>query len=228
MRRALSVIVGAFTALPASAGPWVREPGEGYARLALSHERLENLDGQRLDLYGEYGLTQDWTLTAKLEGVRYGEGFPSREGYRLTARRSLISWKNLRLAAEGGLVGGEALGGQGGCGTVGAELRLSSGGSLLIGERKSFVFVDIAQRQHEGCARSRLEAGLGTELSPRWSLTSQVWVEQASGDGASDSIKTEFALVRDLSRAELSLGWREEISSNFNEDAIVLAVAMRF
>jgi hypothetical protein len=105
---------------------------------------------------------------------------------------------------------------------------MSAGGNVTLRERQSFVFVDVAQREHGGCARSRLEAGIGQELAENWTILSQVWVEQASGDSASDSIKTEIALNRDIGSTTLGIGFREEVSNDFNENAVVIAVSSQF
>jgi hypothetical protein len=62
---------GAATSGVAEAAPWVREDGGWYARMLGAHDTLNGADGWRLDLYGEYGVTDKITLTLKSEAVTY-------------------------------------------------------------------------------------------------------------------------------------------------------------
>ncbi|MBI1254007.1 MAG: hypothetical protein GC196_06640 [Hyphomonas sp.] len=55
----------ATLASAASAAPWVRDEAGWYGRALLAHDTLGNANGWRSDLYAEYGLTKDWTVTGK-------------------------------------------------------------------------------------------------------------------------------------------------------------------
>jgi hypothetical protein len=43
----------------------VRDEGVWYGRALVAHDTLGDADGWRGDHYAEYGLTRDWTVTAK-------------------------------------------------------------------------------------------------------------------------------------------------------------------
>ena len=222
------VVLSSVAAPVAAARPWVRAPGGGYARLAVSAEEAGGLAARRVDAYAEYGLTAHWTLTAKAEGVVFDrDKGASREGYRLTMRRGLLREGPIRLAVEGGIVGGEAISGFGGCAEAGVEVRASVGGTWTVRGAPHFAFADIARRQHgEGCSRDRLEFGMGQALGEKWTLTSQFWLERGTGDARSD--KSEIALTRSQSWGQVSLAYRYEFSGLFDETAMVLAFSRDF
>lgn len=58
MLRIILLLVAVAAALPAAAGPWPRERGEGFVSFSASRDRHE--------VYGEAGLGRGWTASAKL------------------------------------------------------------------------------------------------------------------------------------------------------------------
>lgn len=222
-------LAGAGSAL---AGPWSRAPGETYVRAALAAEWVEGLEARRYDLYAERGLAPGWTLTAKAERVTFaGQADFDRDGYRLTLRREIWSPGPARLALEGGVVGGGAIGGFGACADTGGEIRLSAGTSWTVKARDRFAFVDLVRREHPGaCYRNRIEAGfgqsLGQSLGLRWSLVSQIWLERGSDDAVSDKVET--LLQVDTRAGTVGLAWRQEFSGRFQERALVVSFSRTF
>lgn len=216
----------------AEAGPWVRDDGGWYARALAARDSLNGEEGWRLDLYGEYGLTPKLTATLKNEAVIY-PGAPAfdRDLWRLTVRRTLASHKGWTAAAEIGAFHGSTLNGSAASGLVfcegaGFEGRLGAGWSGSYRGRPLYTFVDVARlSQGDGCDRTRLEAGYGQDLTRNIFIGQQLWFEEAAISG--QSVKTETQLGVHFGPVDVSLGYREEISGNFNENAVLIAVSAR-
>ncbi|KCZ98192.1 hypothetical protein HPO_11334 [Hyphomonas polymorpha PS728] len=233
MRGIASIILaGASAAGTADAAPWVREDGGWYARVLGAHDTLNGADGWRLDLYGEYGVTDKITVTLKNEAVTYPDfrAF-DRDTWRLTARRTLGSYKGWTAGAEFGAFHGSTLSGSGAQGLVfcegtGFEGRVGAGWSGNYRGRPLYAFVDAAHlAQDGGCNRNRIEAGYGQDLSRHIFIGQQVWFEE--GEISGRSVKTETQLGVHFGPADVSLGYREEIGGAFNENAVLIAVVMR-
>lgn len=213
----------------AQAGPWVRAKGEAYVQTAVLVQRINRADAVRGELYGEYGLSAKWTLTAQLEGVT----FPDRTGfdqgaYRATLRRQVWRRGIWRAAVEGGVVGGQAIGGTiGGCDEPGGEARVSFGGGGLTKKRRNwFVFVDGAIREHGSCRRQRVEAGIGREVARNWFTTNKVYFEE--GSGSARSLKIESVISRRFGKTDLSVGYRQELGGRFQEVGFIFSIERRF
>ncbi len=222
-----------FTAIgyttSAHAAPWLRGDGEGYGRLAAAGERVEGIEAQRYDAYGEYGLTPRWTLTAKAEFVSFpGNTDFNAEGYRASLRRELFRREALVLSAEVGAVQGEAIGGAtAGCASLGGEARLGAGASGDGRTGKWYGHIDVAYREHDGgCQRERVELGFGQEITKNVYVVSQYFAERGTADARSDKIET--GLLYRHGRMDWSLSYRQETSGRFEEEGIVAALAVRF
>lgn len=213
----------------ANAGPWVRDQGAGYWQAATLGQQIDGATAIRGELYGEYGLTRRWTVNAQLEGVTFTQldGF-DQFAYRLTGRRQFWQRGIWKAAFEGGLVGGEAIGGTiGGCDTIGGEARLSfGGGGRTEGNRDWFTFFDVAIREHGNCRRQRIEFGYGREVVKNWFTTNKVFLEEGSGDAR--SAKFETVVSRRFGKTDLSLGYRQEFGGRFRENGLILSVERRF
>ncbi|WP_340692129.1 hypothetical protein [Hyphomonas sp.] len=229
MKRLWLVALGAAYACgPAEAGPWTRDDGGFYLRGLVSTETLDGLDGTRADVYGEYGLTDRWTLTGKTEAVAYEDsiGDIDRQSYRVSLRRQLWSHKGFTFGAEAAAVYGSAIAGTFGCDEWGGEARLSGGYS---GVRKSlgfYLFSDFAMISHQdGCVRHRAEFGYGADISDRIFVTQQVWLER-SNDSA-DSNKFESQVGYHFGHVDVSVGYREEFGGAYEENAYLIALTTR-
>ena len=212
----------------AEAGPWLRDPGEFYGRISLAAETVEGLDARRIDVYGEYGLTDRWTLTAKAERVDFVDARDfSRDGYRATLRRDLWRRETALVSVEVGAVYGAAIGGVRGCDQVGGEARLTGGASGRWDGARWYGFADVATRVHgEGCWRDRLEIGAGREIHRDLYVTNQIWIERGSESSRSD--KYEAGLLYRHALADFGIAYREEFSGRFEESSVVISVARPF
>jgi len=214
----------------AVAGPWGQGEGNTYAEIAVLGQRIDGAGAARVELYAEYGLSDNWTVIGQLEGVT----FPQLSGqdqfaYRATARHQI--WQNGRFLAafEGGVVGGAAIGGTiGGCDSVGGEARISLGatGQTRRREREWFAFADAIVREHGNCRRQRLEFGYGQEILPKWWSVNKIYLETGSGDA--ESIKLDSKISRQFGKMELGLGYRQEVSGRFREIGVVVSLVRRF
>lgn len=217
-------------AFPAAAGPWGQGDGNVYAEIAVLGQRIDGVGAARVELYGEYGVSDKWTAIGQLEGVT----FPALSGqdqfaYRATFRRQIWQKGRFIAAFEGGVVGGEAIGGTiGGCDSVGGEARLSIGasGKTKRNERSWFGFADAVIREHGNCRRQRIEAGYGQEIFPKWWSVNKVYLETGTGDA--QSIKLDSKISRQFGANELGLGYRQEVSGRFREIGIVVSLVRRF
>ena len=227
MRGIAIILCGLMAAGPASAGPWAQAPGGWYAEATVTEEELEGVQGNRVELYGEYGLAPGWSVTAKTEAVSYELNSQyDREFWRATLRRQLLSHKGWAVGVEAGLVHGNSLAGVFGCDEWGAEARLSGGLSGLRGGRDFHVFADAVVIQHEdGCVRQRAEFGYGVDIWKDFFISQQLWIEQ--GNRTADSSKYETRLGRHFKWADLAIGYREEFAGEFDEHALLLAVILR-
>ncbi|MBK8198791.1 MAG: hypothetical protein IPK75_10495 [Acidobacteria bacterium] len=221
------VFTAASIAGAANAAPWVRDDDGWYARALIAHDTLNGADGWRADLYGEYGLTDNWTLTAKTEAVAYpGASEFNREAYRLTLRRKLLVHDEWSVGVEAGPIYGGTTTGLNSCEGLGFETRGGLGYSGQLEGRAVYMFADaIYIQQEDGCARRRAEIGYGSDLTDHVFLTQQVWLE--SGDRSATSVKLENQIGLHLGAVDVSLGYREEIGGEFEETAILVALVAR-
>lgn len=218
---------GLCLAAPAWAGPWAQEQGNWYLQAAVTQEELEDMDGNRVELYGEYGVADGWLVTAKSEAVTYDSDYDlDKEAARLSVRRQLLSHKGWAVGAEGGLVYGSSVAGVFGCDAWGAEARLSGGLSGVRGARSFYTFADAAVIRHEdGCTRYRAEIGYGVDVWKNVFLSQQLWIER--GNDTADSNKYETKLGYHFPWVDLALGYRQEFAGEYDEQAILLAMTVK-
>ena len=213
-------LAGAATSGVAEAAPWVREDGGWSARMLGAHDTLNGVDGWLLDLYGEYGVTDKITLTLKNEAVTYPDfrAF-DRETWRLTARRTLGSYKGWTAGAELGAFYGDTLNTSSAsglffCNGTGFEARAGGGWSGVYRERDLYAFADVAHlAQGDSCDRTRIEMGLGQDMTRHIFIGQQLWYEDGNRTGR--SVKTETQLGVHLGPVDVSLGYRDEIGGAF-------------
>lgn len=211
----------------ALAAPWVQDEGGLYTRVALASEEVEGLQAQRQDVYAEFGLTADWTVSAKAESISYdGASDFNATGWRTTLRRKLFQARGFTASVEVGALEGAAIGGANGCETLGGEVRTGLAWSGALRERDTYLFAELAGRFHEGCQRERLEVGFGQNLRGQlWGMT-QVWVEQGARNAQSSKLQSELIWRGD--RLDLSFGYRQEYGGQFEEEGLFVSAARRF
>ena len=220
-------LTAASLAATAEAAPWTQADGSWYGRALVARDTLNSAEGWRADLYAEYGLTGNLTLTAKSEAVTY-QGFDAfdRDTLRLSLRRQLLQRGNWTLGAEAAVLDGSTSTGFTSCDGFGAEMRTGLGYSGKRKGRAFYAFGDVALiRQEQGCERWRAEFGYGSDLTEHIFLTQQIWFEE--GNISARSVKTESQIGVHWGPADVSLGYREEIGGAFEETAVLVAVVMR-
>lgn len=223
------IFIAAVIAPAASAGPWVRQDDDFYSRLALSRSSIEGLHASRMDAYGEYGLSEHWTATFKYERLQFDDYDEyDADGWRVTLRRGFSLGQGLVASLEGGPLAGEAIGGAGGCQSEGAEARTGLGQGFQLDDRlNGYWFAEGAVRAHaDGCMRKRLELGYGQQIfSEIWIMT-QAWFDD--GDENMSSSKYQLEYMWRTGTFDVSLGSVTELSGNFEETSIFLALARKF
>lgn len=229
MRRflfATLIVVG--QSLPASAGPWTRAKGHGYSRVALAAEDHAGLAATRADVYLEYGLATGWTVSAKLNDVRFEAAADSYDdrSWRIGLRRSVLNWAGVVGTIEGGLVKeASTLVGQA-CNRPGAEVRAALGWSGRIAERDGYMFAEVAGQSQAACRGQRAELGVGQNIAEDFWLVNQVWIARGSHGQWSDKVQTELMWRRPW--GDLAIGYQREISGRFEEASILLSLARTF
>jgi hypothetical protein len=222
------ISIAASVAGLADAAPWVRDEGGWYGRALVARDTLGGAEGWRADGYAEYGLNDDWTLTAKAEAVTYPdfEAF-DREAYRLTLRRHLFARGSWTAGVEAGPIYGSTATGLSLCEGAGFESRTGIGTSRVSkAGHPWYVFADAAYiAQGDACSRARAEIGYGADLSRRVFVTQQVWIEE--GERTANSLKLENQIGLHFGAVDVSLGYREELGGEFEETAILIAVVAR-
>ena len=211
----------------ASAAPWIQEEDYLYVRGAYAIEQVEGLDAWRADLFLDYGIDQNWGVTFKFERIEYEQArdFNS-SGWRATLRRKLISRNGFVSAIGLGASEDRAINGEGGCDQFGVEVRGSLGWSGVWRDRNQFFTTELAGRYHEGCERQRLEFGLGQQISDRFWMISQTWLER--GNGGAESVKYQSELMWRRNAFDASVGYRQEQGRVFDENSVFVAIAHRY
>lgn len=210
----------------ASAGAWVQTKGDAYLRASRASEDHGTLEATRWDAYAEWGFSDVWTLTGKIERVDFdGSDVFDSTGYHTTVRRKLWTHGAWVSSAELGLLEGAAIGGFQGCESVGGELNFAVGrsGPTIVGDLYGSVMA--GRREHQaGCYANRLEAVIGYTAKSGWIYTGQYWSQRGTQP---DSDKYEVMISRKIGKFELGIGSREEVSGEFDETAFVVSVAVR-
>jgi hypothetical protein len=87
------------------------------------------------------------------------------------------------------------------------------------------VNLEAGQRSRGGCDRSVLKFYSGYEFAPSWMLGFKSWSE---GGAETGSAKAEITRGYDFDIVSVAVGWREEISGNFDEKGWILVARSSF
>lgn len=228
----LSVAFLALMAGAAHAGAWSLSKGEGQLIVKYEPERASRAfdpegdpvdlwvdrEDQIVSLWGEYGLSERVTLLLKTD---YQD---SRDEYNQFSRWGLTEvGARLRvMQTERSVVSVQAIYGHDGNGRTASwagpgegehegEIRLLAGTNLKT-KKPVFVEGQVARRWREGLPNeTRVEAALGVELRPNWTLMWQVYagrVDAQNGDKGPEWIKVENGIIRHFDRWSIQGGWR--------------------
>ncbi len=173
------------------------------------------------------GRPQNWTLTAKAEGVRYdGADYLDGDQYRLSVRRGLWSSKGWQIGAELGALHNTAQSSFAGCGGTGGEARIAGGITGVLNNQAYYAFADLGVVAFDtGCTRPRAEIGYGLDLTSRYFIGQQFWIER--GNQGDPSNKYETMIGMHFERFDLALGYRDTFSTPYEEEAFVVTLVKR-
>ena len=177
-------------------------------------------------MYGEWGVSTEWTVSAKYERVDFETSnvFDS-DGWRLTGRRQLWSGQTWVSSVEFGVLEGAALGGFRGCEDSGLEVGAGAGWSDTTRLGDVYIGGMVSHRAHEsGCYHDRFEGVIGYTPPEGLTWTVQLWSERGEDDR---SDKIEIMMSKRFDRFEPGIGYRKEVSGEFEESALVVSIAFR-
>lgn len=164
-----------------------------------------------------------WQVVTKLESqISIGDTYDDRSGFRLGVQKAFAiddrtSFSLLASYLDGELDGVECAGG---C----YKVRAAIGTSFSLDGRDGFVNVEAGHRAREDCERNVFEVATGLEFASSWNLGRKAWQ-----DGGSDrSTKAELNLGYEFGSVGVGIGWRKEISGNFEEKGWVVSASTRF
>ena len=227
MRGLGTICLLALLQLHAVAAPWHAGNQNLYAYTSISKGEVASLQNVRSNIYLEYGMDPDWTVTAKVEHVRYNRASDfNSNAWRATARRSYRITESVVLSTEAGALQGEAIGGFGSCSSLGAEIRAGAAWSGVLRKVDTFSYLEVAERRHDGCSRSLTELGIGRKATRNIWLVTQAFLED--GGKLARSYKSQSSILWKGRSIDMALGYRTEQGGMFEEEAIFLSIARRY
>lgn len=223
-RGVVLVTASSVIAPSASAGAWTLAEGAQKWFATVSREDGDFGQAWRTDDFSELGLGVGWGLTAKFESRSASAIHDDRSGFRLGLQKALPLGERGSVAISGSVLAGESLDGPE-CIGEGLEARAAVGTSFNWWGREGFVNLEAGHRSRGGCERSVVEFASGCEFAPSWMLGLKSWRE---GGAETGSAKAEISLACNFDVVAVGVGWREEISGNFNERGWVLTASGTF
>lgn len=213
------------TAQPAHAGAWSL-PADAHSWFAtISRETGDFGEAWRADDFTEIGLGDGWGVNIKVESeIRIGTTYDDRSGARLGIQKAFALGDRGSIAIQASALVGESLDGIE-CEGEGYEIRGAIGTSFSMWGREGFINLESGHRTRGDCERSVTEAAIGYDFAPGWNFTVKAWTE---GGGDTGVAKAEASLMRDFWGVGVGIGWREEISGNFEERGWIVSARARF
>ena len=202
--------------MPAGAHSWLA---------SISRETGDFGEAWRADDFTEIGMGDGWGVNIKVESeIRIGTTYDGRSGARLGIQKAFSLGDRGSIAIQASALLGESLGGVE-CEGEGYEVRAAIGSSFNLWGQEGFVNLESGHRTRGDCERSVTEAAIGYDFAPGWNLTFKAWTEGGAETGVA---KAEASLMRDFWGLGIGVGWREEISGNFEEKGWVVNARARF
>lgn len=224
-RGILLVAASGAIAPNANAGAWTLAEGVQTWFATISREDGDFGQAWRTDDFGELGLGDGWGLTSKFESeIRIGDTYDDRSGFRIGLQKAFPIGDRASFALSASVLAGESLDGPE-CVGEGLEARAAIGTSFNWWGREGFVNIEAGQRARGGCERAVVEFSTGYEVAPSWMLGFKSWSE---GGAETGSAKAELMLAYDFEVVAVGVGWREEVSGNFDEKGWVLTASGAF
>lgn len=210
---------------PAHAGAWSLPQGSHSWLATISRETGDFGEAWRADDFTEMGLGDGWNVNIKIESeIRIASTYDDRSGARLGLQKSFALGDRGSFAIQASALLGESLDGIE-CEGEGYEIRAAVGSSFNMWGREGFVNLETGRRQRGDCNRDVSEIALGYDFAPDWNATVKFWTE---GGGETGVTKAEASVMRDFWGIGIGLGWREEISRNFEEKGWIVSGRARF
>jgi hypothetical protein len=219
-------------AQPAVAGAWTQAPGDQQWIASISREENDFGEAWRADDLVAFGFEGGWGANIKVESelrtpgsVLGGGAVDDRLGFHAGVQKSFALGERASFSVMVSYLGGESIDGPD-CEGGGYEMRAALGTSFALGGREGFVNVETAAKSRgEGCDRRAWEVAAGIEVAPKWQVIAKGWTEQGS---YADSTKAEAMLLHDFGSLSMGLGWREEVSGEFEEKGWVVSAWKTF
>ena len=225
MKWIVVIVFGVLSAAFAEAAPWVREPGETYARLTFNHTWAEHAPDWRADLYTEYGLSKTRTLTFKHEAsASYKTPSERGEAWQIGLRQQLYRGYGLTASFETTAFQRRPLTrSPEDCLGTGLEVRSGLAWSGQIVRHPLYVYGETAWRTLADCDLRRADFGLGTQLySALWGHI-EVWQARQRTYWRSDKLQAE--LIWRSEALAYSVGYRTELNAAYEETGLILAIS---
>lgn len=224
LRGAVLLATSGAIAPVANAGAWSLKEGEQQWFATVSRETGDFGQAWRADDFTEVGVGDGWSLNVKVETqIRIDDTYDDRSGVRVGVQKAFAVGERGSIAIQASLLSGESLDGPE-CEGEGGEIRLAAGTSFQLFGREGFVNAETAQRFRGDCQRAVVEVATGITFAPSWSLGLKAWQD----GGPNGSTKVEANLAYDLGFIGVGIGWRQEVSGNFDEKGWVLSASTRF
>jgi hypothetical protein len=202
--------------LPAGAHSWLA---------SISRETGDFGEAWRADDFTEIGMGDGWGVNIKVESeIRIGTTYDGRSGARLGIQKAFSLGDRGSIAIQASALLGESLGGVE-CEGERYEVRAAIGSSFYLWGQEGFVNLESGHRTRGDCERSVTEAAVGYDFAPGWNFTVKAWTEGGAETGVA---KAEVSLMRGFWGLGIGVGWREEISGNFEEKGWVVNERARF
>jgi hypothetical protein len=225
LRGALLLAASGSVAPEAFASAWSLPEGVEQWFATISREAGDFGQAWRTDDYNEMGLGEGWGVNFKVESqIRIADTYDDRSGFRAGLQKAFAIGDRASFSVQASVLGGESLDGPECVGT-GFEARAAIGTSFSLWDREGYVNIEAGQRNRGSCERSVAEFATGLEFAPEWLLEVKAWRE---GGAETGSAKAEFVVARDLDIFTLGIGWREEISGNFEESGWIVSARGHF
>jgi len=209
----------------AEAGAWSLPEGVQQWLATISRETGDFGEAWRADDFTEFGLGDDWALNFKVESeIRINTTFDDRSGARIGLQKAFPIGERGSIAFLASALVGESLDGID-CEGEGYEVRAAAGTSFNLWGREGFVNAEAGHRARGDCSRDVGELAVGLNFAPDWHVNLKAWSE---GGGETGVAKVEASVMHDFWGIGVGIGWREEVSGNFEEKGWVLNGRMRF
>ncbi len=223
--RRLAPLACLAPAAPAHAGAWSLPAGTHSWLATISRETGDFGEAWRADDFTEIGLGDGWGVNFKVESeIRIGTTYDDRSGARLGIQKAFALGERGSIAIQASALLGESLDGIE-CLGEGHEVRAAIHTSFNLWGQEGFVNLEAGHRARGDCERNVTEAAIGYDFAPGWTITLKAWTEGGDETGVT---KAEASLVRDFWGVGVGIGWREEISGNFQEKGWIASARVRF